>query len=151
MGPDRQGTNIRVGDQALTLRQTEERYKRMYLESIEGIFKHLVKVIVRSFTKDSLMTPIQKSKPNGLTFIAEMHGHNPSYKMVQCIDSKLIHAHTTYPKDHLVCFLPGTLALGAQNGLDPDGSHMQLAVVGCPSDSMHGPIFNFTGSSSNLL
>lgn len=30
------------------------------------------------------------------------------------------------PQDHLVCFLPGTLALGAHNGLP--GDHMDLAV-----------------------
>lgn len=30
------------------------------------------------------------------------------------------------PQDHLVCFLPGTLALGVHNGLP--GDHMDLAV-----------------------
>lgn len=29
-------------------------------------------------------------------------------------------------QDHLVCFLPGTLALGAHNGLPPE--HMELAL-----------------------
>eukprot|EP00053_Salpingoeca_punica_P013326 m.120304 g.120304 ORF g.120304 m.120304 type:complete len:718 (-) comp16175_c0_seq1:727-2880(-) len=51
---------------------------------------------------------VKVSKPHGLTFIQELLGGAESPKM-----------------DHLVCFLPGTLALGAANGLDP--SHLELA------------------------
>eukprot|EP00042_Codosiga_hollandica_P039661 m.334477 g.334477 ORF g.334477 m.334477 type:complete len:336 (+) comp55667_c0_seq4:198-1205(+) len=80
--------------QYLQTGKTEERYKRMYLESVKGIMSRLVK----------------KSEPNKLTFIAELVGSSQADKM-----------------DHLVCFLPGTLALGAHNGLDPSGTHMQLA------------------------
>uniref|UniRef100_A0A672GGW6 alpha-1,2-Mannosidase n=1 Tax=Salarias fasciatus TaxID=181472 RepID=A0A672GGW6_SALFA len=47
---------------------------------------------------------LQKSSPGGLTFVGESH---------------------TDSSDHLVCFLPGTLALGAHNGLPAD--HMDLA------------------------
>lgn len=32
---------------------------------------------------------------------------------------------SSFPQDHLVCFLPGTLALGAHNGLPAE--HMELA------------------------
>uniref|UniRef100_A0A3Q0QS84 alpha-1,2-Mannosidase n=1 Tax=Amphilophus citrinellus TaxID=61819 RepID=A0A3Q0QS84_AMPCI len=51
---------------------------------------------------------LQKSSPSGLTFVGEVSHGQFSSKM-----------------DHLVCFLPGTLALGAYNGLPSD--HMDLA------------------------
>ncbi|XP_054468619.1 endoplasmic reticulum mannosyl-oligosaccharide 1,2-alpha-mannosidase [Anoplopoma fimbria] len=52
---------------------------------------------------------LRQTGPNKLTFVGEL-------------------SHTRFnPKmDHLVCFLPGTLALGAHNGLP--GDHMDLAV-----------------------
>uniref|UniRef100_A0A1A8LIZ7 alpha-1,2-Mannosidase n=2 Tax=Nothobranchius pienaari TaxID=704102 RepID=A0A1A8LIZ7_9TELE len=52
---------------------------------------------------------VKQTGPGRLTFVGELthNGFNP--KM-----------------DHLVCFLPGTLALGAHNGLP--GDHMDLAV-----------------------
>ncbi|XP_028664662.2 mannosidase, alpha, class 1B, member 1b [Erpetoichthys calabaricus] len=51
---------------------------------------------------------LRKSEPKKLTFVGELAHNNFSPKM-----------------DHLVCFLPGTLALGAHHGLAPD--HMELA------------------------
>ncbi|XP_032367838.1 mannosidase, alpha, class 1B, member 1b isoform X2 [Etheostoma spectabile] len=63
-----------------------------YLQAIEGVKKNL----------------LQRSSPNGLTFVGELSHGQFSPKM-----------------DHLVCFLPGTLALGAHNGLPAD--HMDLA------------------------
>nr|XP_019957933.1 PREDICTED: endoplasmic reticulum mannosyl-oligosaccharide 1,2-alpha-mannosidase [Paralichthys olivaceus] len=63
-----------------------------YLQAIEGVKKNM----------------LQKSSPNGLTFVGEVSHGQFSSKM-----------------DHLVCFLPGTLALGAHNGLPAD--HMDLA------------------------
>ncbi|XP_030647754.1 mannosidase, alpha, class 1B, member 1b isoform X2 [Chanos chanos] len=51
---------------------------------------------------------LKKSSPLGLTFVGELSHGQFSPKM-----------------DHLVCFLPGTLALGAYNGLPAD--HMDLA------------------------
>ncbi|XP_032564245.1 endoplasmic reticulum mannosyl-oligosaccharide 1,2-alpha-mannosidase isoform X2 [Chiroxiphia lanceolata] len=51
---------------------------------------------------------LQRSAPKKLTFVGE-----------------LAHGHFSAKMDHLVCFLPGTLALGAHNGLDAD--HMKLA------------------------
>ncbi|XP_039658589.1 mannosidase, alpha, class 1B, member 1b isoform X5 [Perca fluviatilis] len=63
-----------------------------YLQAIEGVKNNL----------------LQKSSPNGLTFVGELSHGQLSPKM-----------------DHLVCFLPGTLALGAHNGLPAD--HMDLA------------------------
>ncbi|KAI1900538.1 hypothetical protein AGOR_G00050960 [Albula goreensis] len=51
---------------------------------------------------------LRKSSPKGLTFVGE-----------------LSHGHFSPKMDHLVCFLPGTLALGAHNGLPED--HMELA------------------------
>ncbi|XP_062310203.1 mannosidase, alpha, class 1B, member 1b [Osmerus eperlanus] len=51
---------------------------------------------------------LQKSSPKGLTFVGELSHGQFSPKM-----------------DHLVCFLPGTLALGAHHGLPAD--HMELA------------------------
>uniref|UniRef100_A0A914CU97 alpha-1,2-Mannosidase n=1 Tax=Acrobeloides nanus TaxID=290746 RepID=A0A914CU97_9BILA len=52
---------------------------------------------------------LRQSEPNKLTFVGELlNGRNFSPKM-----------------DHLVCFLPGTLALGVQNGLPPE--HLEIA------------------------
>ncbi|XP_078282481.1 endoplasmic reticulum mannosyl-oligosaccharide 1,2-alpha-mannosidase-like isoform X4 [Rhinoraja longicauda] len=51
---------------------------------------------------------IRKSEPNKLTFVGELSHNQFSPKM-----------------DHLVCFLPGTLALGVHHGLSAD--HMKLA------------------------
>ncbi|XP_067825699.1 mannosidase, alpha, class 1B, member 1b isoform X2 [Heptranchias perlo] len=51
---------------------------------------------------------IRKSEPSKLTFVGELSHNQFSPKM-----------------DHLVCFLPGTLALGAHHGLTAD--HMELA------------------------
>ncbi|KAK7206502.1 glycoside hydrolase [Myxozyma melibiosi] len=93
-----QGANIRLGSrgdsyyeyllkQYLQTYNKETAYRKMYDEAMTGVKKRLV----------------QKSKPNGFTFVAELdHGwDNP-----------------TLPKmDHLVCFLPGNLALGSTNGL----------------------------------
>ena len=70
----------------------DDRWKNMYTETVDGIFKHLVK----------------ESSPNKLTYLGELINGSPSPKM-----------------DHLVCFMPGTLALGTANGL-PE-SHMDLA------------------------
>ncbi|XP_008297215.1 endoplasmic reticulum mannosyl-oligosaccharide 1,2-alpha-mannosidase [Stegastes partitus] len=52
---------------------------------------------------------LRKTGPNMLTFVGELSNNRFNAKM-----------------DHLVCFLPGTLALGAHNGLP--GDHMDLAV-----------------------
>ncbi|XP_066569329.1 mannosidase, alpha, class 1B, member 1b isoform X1 [Amia ocellicauda] len=51
---------------------------------------------------------LRKSEPRKLTFVGE-----------------LSHNHFSPKMDHLVCFLPGTLALGAHNGLPAE--HMELA------------------------
>ncbi|KAM7369297.1 hypothetical protein PAMP_013576 [Pampus punctatissimus] len=52
---------------------------------------------------------VRQTGPNRLTFVGELSHNRFNPKM-----------------DHLVCFLPGTLALGAHNGLP--GDHMDLAV-----------------------
>ncbi|KAM9321965.1 endoplasmic reticulum mannosyl-oligosaccharide 1,2-alpha-mannosidase isoform 1-T2 [Pholidichthys leucotaenia] len=52
---------------------------------------------------------LRQTGPNRLTFIGELSHNRFNPKM-----------------DHLVCFLPGTLALGAHNGLP--GDHMDLAM-----------------------
>ncbi|WPK26808.1 hypothetical protein PUMCH_004169 [Australozyma saopauloensis] len=72
--------------QYLQTKHQEPIYWQMYKESVEGVKKHLV----------------GHSKPNGFTFIGELENG---------IGSKLL------PKmDHLVCFYPGLLALGATGG-----------------------------------
>ncbi|KAL7270982.1 mannosyl-oligosaccharide alpha-1,2-mannosidase [Rhizina undulata] len=92
------GTEIRLGSrgdsyyeyllkQYLQTSLQEPVYQELYLESLAGIKKHLV----------------TQSHPNHLTFISELPngiGGEPSPKM-----------------DHLVCFLPGNIALGATEGL----------------------------------
>ncbi|XP_055017884.1 mannosidase, alpha, class 1B, member 1b isoform X2 [Boleophthalmus pectinirostris] len=70
----------------------ETQFLEDYLQAIEGVKKNLV----------------QRTSPNGLTFVGELSHGQFSPKM-----------------DHLVCFLPGTLALGTHNGLPQD--HMDLA------------------------
>ncbi|KAK6508935.1 mannosyl-oligosaccharide alpha-1,2-mannosidase [Arthrobotrys musiformis] len=68
------------------LQTGEEIYAEMYHEAMSGVKKHLVK----------------KSHPSGFTFIAELPmglGTTISPKM-----------------DHLVCFMPGNILLGATNG-----------------------------------
>uniref|UniRef100_A0A667X3G9 alpha-1,2-Mannosidase n=1 Tax=Myripristis murdjan TaxID=586833 RepID=A0A667X3G9_9TELE len=70
----------------------EDQFLEDYVQAIEGVKRNL----------------LQKSSPNGLTFVGELSHGQFSPKM-----------------DHLVCFLPGTLALGAHNGLPAD--HMDLA------------------------
>jgi len=78
----------------------ESSFLQDYDEAMQGIKRHLVK----------------KTKgPRHLTYVAEMsqHGHDIKKQM-----------------DHLACFLPGTLALGAHYGADAAGHapwHMQLA------------------------
>ncbi|XP_041816194.1 endoplasmic reticulum mannosyl-oligosaccharide 1,2-alpha-mannosidase isoform X2 [Chelmon rostratus] len=52
---------------------------------------------------------VRQTGPSRLTFVGELSHNRFNPKM-----------------DHLVCFLPGTLALGAHNGLP--GDHMDLAV-----------------------
>ncbi|KAK9320324.1 glycoside hydrolase [Lipomyces orientalis] len=91
------GNQIRLGSrgdsyyeyllkQFLQTNKREIIYRQMYDESMAGLKSRL----------------IQKSKPSGLTYVAELdHG----------IDGALS------PKmDHLVCFLPGNLALGSTEG-----------------------------------
>ncbi|KAM4696443.1 endoplasmic reticulum mannosyl-oligosaccharide 1,2-alpha-mannosidase [Rhinophrynus dorsalis] len=53
---------------------------------------------------------LRKSQPSRLTFVGE-----------------LSHGHFSPKMDHLVCFLPGTLALGAHNGITSD--HMDIATA----------------------
>ncbi|KAI3824542.1 hypothetical protein L1987_06005 [Smallanthus sonchifolius] len=93
------GGNIRLGSRGdsyyeylikvwLQQRQSNWTYLHdMYVEAVKGI-KHLL---------------VRKSKPNGLVFVGELpDGIDGGFS----------------PKmDHLVCFLPGTLALGATNGI----------------------------------
>ncbi|KAF3901434.1 hypothetical protein ABW21_db0202463 [Orbilia brochopaga] len=68
------------------LQTGETIYAEMYHESMLGVKKHLV----------------HKSRPSGLTFIAEL---------------PLGVGTTVSPKmDHLVCFMPGNILLGATNG-----------------------------------
>lgn len=70
----------------------EDQLLEDYLQAVQGVKKNM----------------LQKSTPNGLSFVGELSHGQFSPKM-----------------DHLVCFLPGTLALGAHNGLPAD--HMDLA------------------------
>ncbi|XP_056395656.1 endoplasmic reticulum mannosyl-oligosaccharide 1,2-alpha-mannosidase [Hyla sarda] len=53
---------------------------------------------------------LRKSEPNKLAFVGE-----------------LSHGHFSPKMDHLVCFLPGVLALGAHNGIT--GDHMEMAAA----------------------
>jgi mannosyl-oligosaccharide alpha-1,2-mannosidase len=105
----------------------DDRWKEMYLETVDGIFKHLVK----------------ESSPNKFTYIGELKNGKSSPKM-----------------DHLVCFLPGTLAIGADNGLP--ASHLDLAkklVRTCVETYKQMPLglapeithFNTNGNGPDLI
>lgn len=72
--------------------KTEPLYSRMWLESVNGIRRHLVK----------------KTPSEQLTYIAELINNGMSPKM-----------------DHLVCFMPGALALSYAHGFEYD--HLELA------------------------
>ncbi|KAL6864893.1 hypothetical protein ACP4OV_016044 [Aristida adscensionis] len=118
------GENIRLGSRGdsyyeylLKLWVQQERYRdsslkylyEMYMEAMRGV-KHLL---------------VRKTVPNGLVFVGELpNGRHGGFS----------------PKmDHLVCFLPGTLALGATKGItknkalesnlltDEDKENLQLA------------------------
>jgi len=78
--------------QWLQTSKTDDRWKDMYLEVVDGVINKLAK----------------KTKPHGWTYIAELVNGRQNDKM-----------------DHLVCFLPGVLALGYANGLPQ--SHLTLA------------------------
>ncbi|KAK4259220.1 hypothetical protein QN277_005573 [Acacia crassicarpa] len=71
---------------------------KMYVEAMKGV-KHLL---------------VRKSIPNGLVFVGELpNGLNGGFS----------------PKmDHLVCFLPGTLALGATKGLTKEKAMLNNAL-----------------------
>ncbi|KAK9712959.1 mannosyl-oligosaccharide alpha-1,2-mannosidase [Basidiobolus ranarum] len=95
------GTEIRLGSrgdsyyeyllkQWLQNSQIEERYRDMYDEAMLGVRKHL----------------LSKSQPNHLTFVGEVNWYSGS-KEGQNFSPKM---------DHLVCFLPGTLAMRATLG-----------------------------------
>ncbi|CRG87969.1 mannosyl-oligosaccharide alpha-1,2-mannosidase [Talaromyces islandicus] len=91
------GNNIRLGSrgdsyyeylikQYLQTSEGEPIYKEMWDETLEGISKHLI-----TYTKNGQMSLIAE-RPDGL--------HRPLLAKM----------------DHLVCFMPGTIALGATGG-----------------------------------
>ncbi|KAG4304901.1 hypothetical protein PORY_001576 [Pneumocystis oryctolagi] len=69
-------------------KKEEKIYLEMFEEAVEGIKKHMVK----------------HSKPSGLTFVAELPNGIGDYSLPRM--------------EHLACFLGGTLALGAREGLN---------------------------------
>eukprot|EP00750_Incisomonas_marina_P017707 INCI2369.1.p1 GENE.INCI2369.1~~INCI2369.1.p1 ORF type:complete len:752 (+),score=136.84 INCI2369.1:60-2315(+) len=91
--------------QWLITSKTEERFKQAYLESVDGMIEKLVK----------------QSKPSNFTYIAELTRAGRSGTVIQKMD-------------HLVCFLPGTLALGVLHGVTGpissslSSQHMDLAI-----------------------
>ncbi|KAL5112505.1 Endoplasmic reticulum mannosyl-oligosaccharide 12-alpha-mannosidase [Taenia crassiceps] len=87
----------------------------------DSYYEYLLKVWVQTgkvsaWLRDEYITAVRgvkeklvrQSVPNGLTFVGELHGSRFSTKM-----------------DHLVCFLPATLAYGHLHGM-PEG-HLHLA------------------------
>ncbi|ORX94313.1 mannosyl-oligosaccharide alpha-1,2-mannosidase [Basidiobolus meristosporus CBS 931.73] len=91
--------------QWLQTTKQETRYRDMYDEAVDGIKKHL----------------LSKSQPSHLTFVGEVNWHSGS-KEGKNFSPKM---------DHLVCFLPGTLALGVTLGEpiqnNPNLEDLQLA------------------------
>ncbi|RLW00351.1 hypothetical protein DV515_00008990 [Chloebia gouldiae] len=77
----------------------------------DSYYEYLLKQLLEDYTRAIEGVKkhlLQRSEPKKLTFVGE-----------------LAHGHFSAKMDHLVCFLPGTLALGAHNGLADD--HMKLA------------------------
>ena len=70
-----------------------------------------------------------RSKPSNLTFVGEVKDNGDFYpKMVhifKCVVILFITMPSTF-QDHLVCYLPGLLALGVHNGLPQ--RYMSLAT-----------------------
>ena len=79
--------------QYLLTSKKEKKYRRLYDQAMNGMHQHL----------------ILKSKPSGLTYIAEWNGNTPSPKM-----------------DELACFTGGMLALGAEG--DRASKDLQVAA-----------------------
>ena len=73
---------------------------------------------------------VRHSKPNNLLFVGELiNGIDFKAKMVWIsafpFSFPQIYLHLFISQDHLLCFLPGTLALGVHNGMPQE--HMRLA------------------------
>jgi len=90
----------------------EQRFRDMWDKSMNGVHNQLV----------------QKSSPNGLTYLADRENGHLNHKMVNAFSlfSLLIYALTTFAdscvsctQDHLACFMGGALAIGAYT--DPMG------------------------------
>ena len=97
--------------QWLLTNRTEERYLVAYQEAVRGIRKHLVKRTSRS----------------GVAFISEADARNCQKADTAC------RVEPVTKMDHLVCFLPGLLALGYHRGAG-GREDLELAeelIVGC--------------------
>uniref|UniRef100_A0A0R3WZL5 alpha-1,2-Mannosidase n=1 Tax=Hydatigena taeniaeformis TaxID=6205 RepID=A0A0R3WZL5_HYDTA len=91
----------------------------------DSYYEYLLKVWVQTgkvsqWLRDKYITAvgsvkqklIRQSVPNGLTFVGELHGSKFSTKM-----------------DHLVCFLPATLAYGHLHGMPEDHLHLAESLM----------------------
>jgi len=84
------------------------RFRDWYLSSMDGMKKHL----------------LRQSEPSKLSFVGEEINGRFSPKMARlqiCVSICIIFLS----QDHLVCYLAGTLALGAHNGAPED--HLKIA------------------------
>lgn len=84
--------------------------------AIHGVQKHLVKKTAKNkyvFIAELIGTS-REMKPKMVNFIFQLYNQ----KVYLIINNYLF-------QDHLVCYLPGTLALGSHNGLSDE--HMELA------------------------
>lgn len=99
--------------QWLLTNRTEERYLMAYKEAVKGIRKHLVK----------------RTSLNRVAFISEVNAANCQ----KGDDKKECSIEPVTKMDHLVCFLPGLLALGYHRGAG-GREDLELAedlIVGC--------------------
>ena len=98
----------------------EDWLREMYDSAIEGMIDKLLMV----------------STPSGLAYISDWNGHSNEHKMgnLTHIRHNLTRTHhnLTQTLDHLVCFMPGTMALGAYTdplGLQSHRAQRDLAVA----------------------
>uniref|UniRef100_A0A673I2P2 alpha-1,2-Mannosidase n=1 Tax=Sinocyclocheilus rhinocerous TaxID=307959 RepID=A0A673I2P2_9TELE len=109
-------TSIQLEFRELSRLTKDPQYQVLYFYYCINIISLTMHVYLSRLLEDYLQAIegvrknlLRQTSPSKLTFVGELSNGRLNPKM-----------------DHLVCFLPGTLALGAHNGLPAD--HMELAL-----------------------
>ncbi|EDO30560.1 predicted protein, partial [Nematostella vectensis] len=82
----------------------------------DSYYEYLLKQWLQTGKKEDWLKEDFTNSMNGVTSLLARRSHPNKLLYV----GELLHGNSFSPKmDHLVCFLPGTMALAAHNGLDP--------------------------------